>query len=143
MSTIEHAKNSRDNDDAVNDDCGLAGCAGSDVTDEDVDAAREEGRLAGIAEATPVSTLDTIHERGTMKCGVRTHNGEWASQMLMEYVQELDIEYCKAVAAAIGLDAEQDVEYILASAGDRFEKLASGEIDVLVRTTTLDYFKRC
>ena len=34
----------------------LAGCAGSDLTDEDVDAAREEGRLAGIAEATPVST---------------------------------------------------------------------------------------
>jgi len=38
----------------------LAGCAGSDITQEDVDAAREEGRAAGIAEATPVSTLDTI-----------------------------------------------------------------------------------
>ena len=35
----------------------LAGCAGSDLTDEDVDAAREEGRLAGIAEATPVLSL--------------------------------------------------------------------------------------
>ena len=53
----------------------LAGCAGSDVTDEDVDAAREEGRLAGIAEATPVSTLDTIHERGSMKCGVK--DSQW------------------------------------------------------------------
>ena len=114
----------------------LAGCAGSDVTDEDVDAAREEGRLAGIAEATPVSTLDTIHERGTMKCGVK--DSQWGMGFAdADGVRSgLDIEYCKAVAAAIGLDAEQDIEYILASAGDRFEKLASGEIDVLIRTTT-------
>ena len=114
----------------------LAGCAGSDVTDEDVDAAREEGRLAGIAEATPVSTLDTIHERGTMKCGVK--DPQWGMGFAdADGVRSgLDIEYCKAVAAAIGLDAEQDIEYILASAGDRFEKLASGEIDVLIRTTT-------
>jgi len=114
----------------------LAGCAGSDVTDEDVDAAREEGRLAGIAEATPVSTLDTIHERGSMKCGVK--DSQWGMGFAdADGVRSgLDIEYCKAVAAAIGLDAEQDVEYILASAGDRFEKLASGEIDVLIRTTT-------
>jgi len=114
----------------------LAGCAGSDVTDEDVDAAREEGRLAGIAEATPVSTLDTIHERGTMKCGVK--DSQWGMGFAdADGVRSgLDIEYCKAVAAAIGLNAEQDIEYILASAGDRFEKLSSGEIDVLIRTTT-------
>ena len=49
----------------------LAGCAGSDISQEDVDAAREEGRAAGIAEATPVSTLDTIIDRGSMKCGVK------------------------------------------------------------------------
>ena len=48
----------------------------------------------------------------------------------------LDIEYCRAVAAAIGLDPDTQIEYILASAGDRFEKLSSGEIDVLIRTTT-------
>ena len=114
----------------------LAGCAGSDVTDEDVDAAREEGRLAGIAEATPVSTLDTIHERGTMKCGVKDSQWGMGFADANGVRSGLDIEYCKAVAAAIGLDAEQDIEYILASAGDRFEKLASGEIDVLIRTTT-------
>ena len=93
----------------------LAGCAGSDVTDEDVDAAREEGRLAGIAEATPVSTLDTIHERGTMKCGVK--DSQWGMGFAdADGVRSgLDIEYCKAVAAAIGLDAEQDIEYILDS----------------------------
>ena len=83
----------------------LAGCAGGDaLTQEDVDAAREEGRAAGIAEATPVSTLDTIVDRGSMKCGVKE------SQYGMGYLDAgtgvrsgLDISYCRAVAAAIGL----------------------------------------
>ncbi len=115
----------------------LAGCAGSDVTQEDVDAAREEGRAAGIAEATPVSTLDTIIDRGSMKCGVKE------SQYGMGYLDAgtgvrsgLDISYCRAVAAALGLNPDTDVEYIPASGSDRFDKLASGTIDVLIRTTT-------
>jgi general L-amino acid transport system substrate-binding protein len=115
----------------------LAGCAGSDVTQEDVDAAYEDGRAAGIAEATPVSTLDTIVNRGTMKCGVKE------SQYGMGYLDSatgvrsgLDISYCRAVAAALGLDPSLDVEYIPASGSDRFEKLAAGTIDVLIRTTT-------
>ena len=115
----------------------LAGCAGSDVTEDDVDAAREEGSAAGIAEATPVSTLDTIIARGSMKCGVKE------SQYGMGYLDSatgvrsgLDISYCRAVAAALGLDPDTGVEYIPASGSDRFEKLSSGTIDVLIRTTT-------
>ena len=117
----------------------LAGCAGDDsgFTQEDVDAAREEGRAAGIAEATTPSTLDVIMERGSMKCGVKE------SQYGMGYLDSatgvrsgLDISYCRAVAAALGLNPDTDVEYIPASGSDRFEKLASGTIDVLIRTTT-------
>ena len=115
----------------------LAGCAGSDLTQEDVDAAREEGRAAGIAEATPVSTLDTIIARGSMKCGVKE------SQYGMGYLDAatgvrsgLDISYCRGVAAALGLNPDTDIEYIPASGSDRFDKLASGTIDVLIRTTT-------
>ena len=116
----------------------LAGCAGSEgFSQEDIDAAREEGRAAGIAEATPVSTLDTIVERGSMKCGVKE------SQYGMGYLDAgtgvrsgLDISYCRGVAAALGLNPDTDVEYIPASGSDRFDKLASGTIDVLIRTTT-------
>ena len=116
----------------------LAGCAGSEgFSQEDIDAAREEGRAAGIAEATPVSTLDTIVDRGSMKCGVKE------SQYGMGYLDAgtgvrsgLDISYCRAVAAALGLNPDTDVEYIPASGSDRFDKLASGTIDVLIRTTT-------
>jgi general L-amino acid transport system substrate-binding protein len=48
----------------------------------------------------------------------------------------LDVEYCRAIAAAIGLNPATDIEYIVASAGDRFQKLTDEEIDVLIRTTT-------
>jgi general L-amino acid transport system substrate-binding protein len=72
-----------------------------------------------------------------MKCGVKE------SQYGMGYMDAgtgvrsgLDISYCRALAAAIGLNPDTDVEYIPASGSDRFEKLASGTIDVLIRTTT-------
>ena len=115
----------------------LAGCAGSDVTQDDVDTARDEGYAMGVADTTPVSTLDTIVERGSMKCGVKE------SQYGMGYLDAttgvrsgLDIAYCRAVAAAIGLNPDTGVEYIPASGSDRFDKLSSGTIDVLIRTTT-------
>ena len=102
-------------------------------TQEDVDTAYQQGLLAG----SDTSTLDVILARGTMKCGVKE------SQYGMGYLDSatgvrsgLDISYCRAVAAAIGLDPDTDVEYIPASGSDRFEKLASGVIDVLIRTTT-------
>ena len=46
-----------------------------------------------------------------------------------------DIEFCKAIAAAVFGDSSK-VDYVPASAGDRFELLGSDEIDVLIRTTT-------
>ena len=117
----------------------FAGCTGGDddgLTQDDVDQAREEGRLAGIAEATPVSTLDTIMARDSLKCGVK--ESQWGMGFLStDGVRSgLDIEYCKAIAAAIGLDPMTQIEWIPASSQDRFEKLASEEIDVLIRTTT-------
>ena len=123
----------------------FAGCTGGDdddsgYTQAEYDAAvataTEEGRLAGIAEATPVSTLDTVLERGSLKCGVK--ESQWGMGFLStDGVRSgLDIEYCKAVAAAIGLNPTTDIEWIPASSQDRFEKLSSGEIDVLIRTTT-------
>ncbi|MBC94819.1 MAG: amino acid ABC transporter substrate-binding protein [Euryarchaeota archaeon] len=115
----------------------LAGCAGSDVTQDDVDAAYDNGYAAGTADAAAVSTLDTIVDRGSMKCGVKE------SQYGMGYLDSatgvrsgLDISYCMAVAAALGLDPSTDVEYIPASGSDRFDKLSSATIDVLIRTTT-------
>ncbi|MEC7708310.1 MAG: transporter substrate-binding domain-containing protein, partial [Candidatus Thermoplasmatota archaeon] len=99
------------------------------------------GYAQGVADASSdgsaISTLDLIHERGTLKCGVKE------SQWGMGYLDwetgvrsGLDIEYCRALAAAIGLNPDTGVEYVLASGSNRFNLLSDGEIDVLIRTTT-------
>ena len=114
----------------------LAGCAGSDITQDDVDEARAEGKAEGIAEATTVSTLDEIHARGSMNCGVKSE--QWGMGYLntdSEYTG-LDVEYCKAIAAAIGLNPETDITYVYSSGSERFNLLRDSEIDVLIRTTT-------
>ena len=83
------------------------------------------------------STLDTIIARGSMKCGIKE------SQYGMGYLDPdtgvrsgLDISYCRALAAAIGLNPDTDVEYIPASGSQRFVMLNEETIDVLIRTTT-------
>ncbi len=88
-----------------------------------------------IRQLEEASTLDLIIERGYMRCGVKL------SQYGMNYEEDgvekgLDIEYCKAIAAAIGLNPDTDVEYVLASGTERFEMLTSNLIDVLIRTST-------
>ena len=109
----------------------------SGASQEEIDEAYESGFISGVAATSQVSTLDTILYRGSMKCGVKE------SQYGMGYLDAgtgvrsgLDISYCRAVAAALGLNPDTDVEYIPASGSDRFDKLASGTIDVLIRTTT-------
>ena len=105
----------------------FTGCVSDDGDDADVDDTVEP-----VGEET-TSTLDTVIARGSLKCGVKD------SQYGMGYLEAdgtytgLDIEYCKAVAAAIGVDT---IEYVLATGSNRFELLASEEIDVLIRTTT-------
>ena len=119
----------------------FTGCV-SDDSDDTTDTTDTTGDGTGDGTVDPVgadtqSTLDVIHERGALKCGIKT------SQFGMGYLDSdsgaysgLDVEYCRAIAAAIGLNPDSDIEYVVASAGDRFQKLADKEIDVLIRTTT-------
>ena len=103
---------------------------------EDMDQAWDDGYASGMADSSQGSTLDVIMDRGYMNCGVKN------SQYGMGYLDEngvrsgLDIEYCRAIAAAIGLVPDTDINYVLASGSNRFELLANGDIDVLIRTTT-------
>jgi len=105
----------------------FTGCVSDDGDDTDVDDTVEP------VGTESTSTLDTVIARGSLKCGVKD------SQYGMGYLEAdgtytgLDIEYCKAVAAAIGVD---NIEYVLATGSNRFELLSSEEIDVLIRTTT-------
>jgi general L-amino acid transport system substrate-binding protein len=90
---------------------------------------------AALAASASAATLDTIKERGRLHCGVSEglsgfssagEDGKWAG---------FDVDFCRAVAAAVLGDAKK-VDYIPLSAGKRFEALLAGEIDVLSRNST-------
>ena len=106
-----------------------------DGTDDGTGDGTDDGTVTPVGTES-TSTLDDVIAAGSMKCGVKT------SQFGMGYLAEdgtrsgLDIEYCRAIAAAIGLDPDDDIEYVLATGSNRFELLSSGDIDVLIRTTT-------
>ncbi|MDG5976979.1 extracellular solute-binding protein [Hydrogenophaga taeniospiralis CCUG 15921] len=80
-------------------------------------------------------TLDAIKSRGQLVCGVNVglagfsaadSNGNWTG---------LDVDYCKAVAAAVLNDASK-VKWVPLTAQQRFTALQSGEVDILARNTT-------
>jgi general L-amino acid transport system substrate-binding protein len=92
---------------------------------------------AGLAAVSPANAalLDQIKSKGFVQCGVSQglpgfsnpdDKGSWTG---------LDVDVCRAIAAAIFDDATK-VRYTPLTAKDRFTALQSGEIDVLSRNTT-------
>lgn len=81
------------------------------------------------------NTLQTVMDRGELKCGVKDSQPGFGNLEPDGSYTGFDIEFCKAIAAAVFGDSSK-VEFVPASAQDRFELLSSSEIDVLIRTTT-------
>ena len=89
--------------------------------------------LTGAAFAGP--TLDKVKARGQLVCGSNPGLAGFALPDDKGVYTGLDVDECKALAAAIFGDASK-VKYIPINAKDRPTILASGEIDVLIRNTT-------
>jgi len=88
-----------------------------------------------IAQGASAQTLNSVKERGILNCGA---NGTLAGFGLPDAQGNwtgLDVDVCRAIAAAIFNDATK-VKFVPLSAKDRFTALQSGEVDVLVRNTT-------
>lgn len=95
-------------------------------------AALSLGLMAGTAHA---GLVDDIKNRGILHCGVSTglpgfsapdNAGNWTG---------LDVDVCRAVAAAILGDGDK-VEFHALTAQQRFTALQSGVVDLLSRNTT-------
>ena len=91
--------------------------------------------LAGAAFA---GTLDDVKARGELICGVNVGltgfgapdaSGEWKG---------FDVDLCRAVAAAVVGDP-QKVKFVPTTGETRFTALASGEVDMLARNSTMTY----
>ena len=89
-------------------------------------------RSASGAEA---QTLKTVQDRGSLICGVnqglegfaiKDDKGQWSG---------FDVDFCRALAAAIFNDPSK-VQYVPLSAAQRFDALKSKQIDVLSRNST-------
>jgi general L-amino acid transport system substrate-binding protein len=83
-------------------------------------------------------TVAAIKQRGELVCGVDTGIPGFAFQDNAGKWQGFDIAYCRAIAAAVLGDAEK-VKYVPTTAKVRFTVLQSGEIDVLIRDSTLTF----
>ena len=91
---------------------------------------------AGLATgASAQQTLANVKQKGFVQCGSNTglagfgvpdSKGEWTG---------FDVDYCRAVAAAIFNDPKK-VRFIPLTSKDRFTALQSGEVDLLVRNST-------
>ena len=80
-------------------------------------------------------TLSDTQARGTLKCGVNLGVPGFAEQAADGSWSGLDVDVCKAVAAAIFGDTSK-VEYTPVNSSERFEKLNAGDYDLLARNTT-------
>ena len=91
--------------------------------------------LALFAGAASATTLEDVKAKGFVQCGVNTGLLGFASPDDAGNWNGFDVDYCRAVAAAIFNDP-QAVKFTPLSAKDRFTALQSGEVDVLTRNTT-------
>ncbi|MDX1593939.1 MAG: amino acid ABC transporter substrate-binding protein [Gammaproteobacteria bacterium] len=88
-----------------------------------------------VGTAQAGETLDAVKAKGFVQCGVSTglpgfsvadDKGNWTG---------LDVDVCRAVAAALFGDASK-VKFSPLTAKERFTALQSGEVDMLSRNTT-------
>jgi general L-amino acid transport system substrate-binding protein len=98
-------------------------------------AATAVGLLAAAPAAQAGPTVDAIKKRGELVCGVNTGLGGFSIPDSKGVWTGLDVDVCKAIAAAVLGDANK-VKFVPTTAQQRFTALQSGEVDILSRNTT-------
>jgi general L-amino acid transport system substrate-binding protein len=92
--------------------------------------------FAGAALAQPKpATLALVKERGHLVCGVDGEQLGFSIPMRNGHWTGFDVDYCRAIAAAIFGDASK-ANFVPLSATERFDALRSGAVDILARNTT-------
>lgn len=92
----------------------------------------------GDAETTASaggSRLQTVLDRGELVCGVEGNIPGFSFVDESGTYSGLDVDFCKAVAAAL-FDDPEAVQYRNLDSTERFTALSGGEVDMLSRNTT-------
>jgi general L-amino acid transport system substrate-binding protein len=89
---------------------------------------------SGAAQAG--QAFDAVRQRGTLNCGVNVGIAGFSLPDSQGVWRGMDADLCRGVAAAMFGDPSK-VRFVPLTAVQRFTALQSGEIDVLIRQTTL------
>lgn len=92
--------------------------------------------LAGGLQGAQAATLDVVKQRGVVTCGTTTGFAGFSAPDARGEWRGLDVDLCRAVAAAVFGDASR-IKVVPLNSQQRFTALQSGEIDVLTRNTTV------
>ncbi len=100
-------------------------------------AAEKKPAAGGPAGASAAvgGTLKAVRDRGYVSCGASTGTVGFGAPDSRGYWRGLDVETCRAVAAAV-LGDKDKVRFVPLTGQQRLTALQSGEIDILPRTTT-------
>ena len=82
--------------------------------------------------------LDGVKKNDVLTCGVHTGRAGFAQADGSGNWGGLDVDFCRAVAAAVLGDAKK-VKFVPTSGQTRITALQSGEIDLLARNTTFNF----
>ncbi|MGI4793079.1 MAG: amino acid ABC transporter substrate-binding protein [Janthinobacterium lividum] len=91
--------------------------------------------VPALAQGTGSKTIDDIKSRGQLVCGVSTGVAGFSLTDSKGVMQGIDADTCRAVAAAVLGDGNK-TRFVPLNTTNRFTALQSGEIDLLVRSTT-------
>jgi general L-amino acid transport system substrate-binding protein len=88
-----------------------------------------------MATSVQAATLDDVKAKGHLQCGVTEGTTGFSAPDANNNWSGLEVEFCRAIAAAIFNNADS-VRYTPLTSQERFTALSAGEVDLLSRTTT-------
>lgn len=91
--------------------------------------------LSLTAVSAQAAVLDDVKAKGYVQCGVTGGVPGFSAPDSKNVWTGIEVDYCRALAAAIFNDADA-VRFTSLTSQERFTALSAGEIDVLSRTTT-------
>src|SRR5262245_27076031 len=103
-----------------------------------VDTALSSAGDARAESASMAPTLNGVRKKDFVQCGVTTGVAGFSTPDAQGEWRGLDVDVCRAIAAAVLGDAKK-VRFTPLTSAQRFTALQTGEVDVLSRITTITF----
>jgi ABC-type amino acid transport substrate-binding protein len=92
------------------------------------------------SQAASAATLDRVAQTGVFRIGYRADAKPYSYQDAQGRPAGYIVDLCNAVAAGIGSNVQ--IQYVLVHAGERFESVRDGRVDILCDPSTVTIARR-